>query len=100
MFTTPLNIQRHQVHILFKQIISNVIIKSGVPALGCLHNLPSHSFIHKAGISLKLFDIEEGLTKRQSCPVYEIAIPSENFLRDHAVTKSMKYVFVVVLDKD
>ena len=98
MFTTPLNIQRHQVQLLVKQMVFNVIIKSWVPSLCCLHNLSSHSFIHKAGVSLKISETEKGLVQRQPCPVYEIAIPCKNLLRDHAMTKSMKYVFVVILD--
>ena len=98
MFTTSVNIQRHQVQFLIKKIVSNVIIESRVPALCCLHNLSSHSFIHKAGVSLKIFETEEGLIQRQPCPVYEIAIPCKNLLRDHAVTKSIKDVFVVVVD--
>ena len=92
MFTTPINIQRHQVQSLVKKIVSNVIVKSGIPALGCLYNLSSHSFIHKAVISLKFSETEEGIIQRQSCPVYEIAVPCKNLLRDHAVAKSMKEV--------
>ena len=98
MFTTPLNIQRYQVQVLVKQMVFNVIIKSWVPALCCLNNLSSHSFIHKAGVSLKIFETEEGLVQRQPCPVYKIAIPCKNLLRDHAVTKSIKDVFVIVID--
>ena len=88
MFSAPLDIQSNQIQVFSHQMIYEVVIEPWIPRLGLLHNLSSHSFLHKVTISLEFSGIEKGFIQGELCPVIKVFVSCKNLFGDHAVAKS------------